>query len=66
MNIPYTEITLTETRAKLVAIDGHEIEATRYVSGHWALLNEFSSSPSCEAHFSLRRQFIDGLNGIRP
>lgn len=66
MNIPNTRIIRTESRCELTADDGHCIVAVKYPGGQWAILNEFSSKPERPYHFSLRRQFIDGLNGVRP
>ena len=63
MNIPHTRVIRTEKRCELTADDGHHIVAVRYVSGFWAILNEFSSKPEQPYHFSLRKQFSDSLNG---
>jgi len=66
MKIPFTSIAKTQNSATLLADDGYQLEATRNMDGTWRLLDEISSIPKREAHFDLRRQFVNALTGIRP
>lgn len=63
MKIQKAQVIKTSDRCEVTADDGHFIVASRYKTGFWALLNEFSSPPTRPYHFSLRKLVADTLNG---